>query len=366
MAEPAARHHARVGRSLAPREPAHEQSGPEAFFAAVAGTFERAVRKGPSAETRDYLIAHRLVRLRFAGGALIPIVTPALDHLRADGAGEPALTVCLWDGATTGAGMPPLPWSTLDYRPHGEIAGYSTERFRTSVNLGARQLSAIDLDRGLAFSAIADPALVPFAERGSPLLRIFHWWMERHRRQLIHAAAVGNRRGGVLLAGRGGSGKSSTALTCLGSELAYVGDDYCLLGLETEPRVYSLFNSGKVALEDRAHFPALTPAAASDGKALFFIERLRPDALLPECPVSAVVLPEVGAHARTSLRPVSALTALRELAPSTIFQLSRSGEQAFRAISRLVKQVPCYRLELGPDRSSIPAVLTGLLPRGSA
>jgi hypothetical protein len=190
--------------------------------------------------------------------------------------------------------------------------------------------------------------------------------MERHGRQAVHAAAVGTRFGGVLLAGRGGSGKSSTALTCLGSELGYVGDDYCLIGLEAEPRVYSLYSSGKVALADRAHFLGLAPESSSDDKALFFIGRLRPDALLSECPVSAVVLPEVEAHRPTRLAPVTALTALRALAPSTIFQLSRSGEQAFRAIGRLVKHVPCFRLELGPDRSSIPAVLAALLPRGPA
>ena len=36
--------------------------------------------------------------------------------------------------------------------------------------------------------------------------------------QYVHAGAVGNKNGGILLVGKGGSGKSSTALACLKSD----------------------------------------------------------------------------------------------------------------------------------------------------
>ena len=70
------------------------------------------------------------------------------------------------------------------------------------------------------------------------------------------AAAVGQAAGGVLLVGAGGSGKSTCALSCLTSDLLYAGDDYVAVELRPEPRVLSLFCSGKLEPDHAALLPA--------------------------------------------------------------------------------------------------------------
>jgi hypothetical protein len=45
------------------------------------------------------------------------------------------------------------------------------------------------------------------------------------------------------VAGKGGSGKSTTALACLDSPLVYASDHYCSLTNEPAPYVYSLYDS---------------------------------------------------------------------------------------------------------------------------
>ena len=58
--------------------------------------------------------------------------------------------------------------------------------------------------------------------------------------QLVHAAAVGSEAGAVLISGKGGLGKSTTALSCLGKGLTYVGDSHVVVQLDPFPRVHSL------------------------------------------------------------------------------------------------------------------------------
>ena len=80
---------------------------------------------------------------------------------------------------------------------------------------------------------------------------------------MVHAAAVGDESGGVLLVGRGGSGKSTTALSCLGTQVGYLADDYCLVEMVEGPRVHSLYTSGKANRGSIARLPRLRAAFAA-------------------------------------------------------------------------------------------------------
>jgi hypothetical protein len=117
--------------------------------------------------------------------------------------------------------------------------------------------------------------------------------------QLVHAAAVGNSNGGVLIGGKGGSGKSTTALTCLESKLNYIGDDYTLLGLDSgRPVVHSLYNSAKLNSDHVQRFPTLLPKVSNpdrlaDEKALLFVNEHYPAKVATQLPVRAVLLPRV-------------------------------------------------------------------------
>jgi len=78
-------------------------------------------------------------------------------------------------------------------------------------------------------------------------------------------------------------------------------------------------------------------------------------------PIKAVLIPRITGQSDTSVRPTTTGAALRALAPSTIFQLAGSGQTAFQTMSSLVKQVPCYSLELGTEMAQIPEVILSLL-----
>jgi hypothetical protein len=178
---------------------------------------------------------------------------------------------------------------------------------------------------------------------------------------------VGSVDGGVLLAGQGGAGKSTTTLACLAGGLAVAADDYTLLSLDPLPYGYSLYNTAKLrTLEDMRRFPQFLPGIANvaglDGeKPMIFLHQHWPQSVLRGFPIRAILLPQICADGATAVRRATAAAALKALAPSTLLQLPGLGQGALQAMSRLVRLVPAYTLALGPDLARIPAVVAGLL-----
>ena len=313
---------------------------------------------------RNFKIGGYFVRLSFSGEALLSL-TRALEHLAVDDHATPDLTICLWDSESTGQRMTPRPWQEDDFLARGVIQGYNTERIYTAFQHGSGAVSVLDKERNLAVFWAPD-AKLPYWEYGSPIRTILHWWLLSQGLQLVHAAAVGNSTGGVLIGGKGGSGKSTTALACLESDLSYVGDDYTLLGLDSGPVVHSLYNSAKLNSDHVQRFPELLPKVANterlvDEKALLFVHEHYPSKVATRLPVRAILLPRVTGLPETRWKRVSVAMALAALAPSTIFQLPRAGNEALKFLAAFARQLPCFSLEVGTDLSTIPPVIEELL-----
>jgi hypothetical protein len=329
-----------------------------AYFDALYDAFRSAQRAGGSVE-RSYAIGSVVVRLRFAGPALVSVMTPAIAHLAIEGGRRPELTICLFDQVSTGTVMPARPWALGDHGARGEIRGFNTRRIRTVYDAAERALRMADLDRTVAIFCARDAEAVPYYERGAPLRSILHWMMGAHGRQLVHAAAVGTPGGGALLAGRSGSGKSTAALACIGSSLRYAGDDYVLVDRSSPPHVYSLYSTAKVHSEQVERIPHLralvdNSAHLATEKALIFLAQHLPDRLAPGFPVRALLMPRITGRSQTRLVPASAAAALAALAPTTVFQLPGEGHRTFETLSLLVRQVPCHWLDVGTDLARIP------------
>lgn len=337
-------------------------------------TFAQAVRAwGRAAEAlgvveREYRIAGFSVRLRFAGGALAEPLTRALAHHEASSA-PPDLTILIADSFSTGIDLA----ERLDLRaPSAGPAGWMhrSERLRVRFQPDFDSLHALDAEQNLALFWTGDARRIRFWEKSAPLLIIFHWWMALRGRHLVHGAALGRDGGGVLLVGRGGAGKSTTALACLRSTLRYAGDDYHLVGLDPEPFALTLYNSAKIDAERLQDFEELRPFVANaedlpDEKALVFLNECKPEKLSSGFPIRAVLMPRVTHRRETSIEPASPAAALAALAPSTLFQLRDRDEASFTAMANLMRRVPCYRLNLGTDLDGIaPAMLSHIFGIG--
>ena len=350
---------------VAPSEVSGEEHSSKAveYFESVYKRFTSAQQKTGVVE-RSYIIGGYRVRLSFAGPALLSL-TRAIEHLATDDQSTPALTICLWDSESTGQRMIARPWQEDDFLARGVIQGYNTERIYTAFQHGSGAVNVLDKERNLAVFWAPDGKL-PYWEYGSPLRSILHWWLLNQGLQLVHAAAVGNGNGAVLIGGKGGSGKSTTALSCLESKLFYVGDDYTLLGSAPGPVVHSLYNSAKLNSDHVQRFPTLLPKVANpdrlaDEKALLFVREHDAAKVATQLPVRAILLPRVTGLPETRLKRVSVAAALAALAPSTIFQLPRAGNEALKFLATFARNLPCFSLEAGTDLSGIPPVIENLL-----
>lgn len=311
-----------------------------------------------------FRIGGRLVRLAFAGDAVVPWVVPAFAHLGAE-PGAPDLTVHVWDSTSTGAAEPSKPPVPDDELP-GAFYFFEDPPVRGVYQPGMEALSVVDLGAGLAWYWVRDPSVLPYWEQAAPLRQILHWYMATQGIQQVHSGAVGTPEGGVLLVGKGGSGKSTCSLTSLVSDLRYAGDDYVMVSIEPQPWIHSLFSSGKVEPHNLERVPHLRPAITNaerldDEKAVVFVDQHFPDRPIAGFPLKAVVLPRITGGPVTRAVPTSAAAALAALAPSTVFQLHTAGREAFSFMAALVRQVPAYVLELGEDASAIPEAISDLL-----
>ena len=333
------------------------------FFHESCQAFSEAGQSAGETTDRYYGLGGLTVLLRFAGHALIPIITPAFAHLTAKPVPCPDLTICLWDTASTGIRIPPLPWSEGQYLQFGLVDGHNSERFKT---IHQHALQMIDLDQNKAIYWIPDARDAPYYHSITPLRTTLHWWLNKHNLFVVHAAAVGISEGGVLVTGKGGAGKSTTALSCIDGGLDYVGDENCLISNTPEPYAHSLYSSGTLEAEDVDKFPSLASSLRNANrlhleKAVYSLFDKYPHNLPGGLPIKAVFVPRVCGKSTTSIQRRSSSQTLVALAPGSLFQLPGAGRNSFRAMADLLRAVPCYTLELGTDLSQIPIVIEDFL-----
>lgn len=352
-----------------PSQPSEADSPPivAAYFAAMRQSAELAMQYPGQIVARA--LAGNILRFHMAGEFLGTVLQTAIEHLPISNASDDDLTLYVWDETATGVTLPeaPWPWPNPDqavelalprgaedfhplYEPLNGVFGLYQESTRTAV------------------IHIKDAHQLPTPWHGAPLFRIFHWWSHSVGLVLIHAGCVGTDHGAVLLAGKGGSGKSTTSLLCLAEQLRYVSDDYCLINARPEPRAFALYNTGKLHRDHLNRFPALAkravePARDEHEKKVIFAHQHFPAQLASSLPVRAVVLPRICGGPHHRFVTISAMEALRGLAPSTLLQVSGYAGRHLQAMAQLVRNVPCYRLELGENYATIPRTIADLIDR---
>ena len=293
----------------------------------------------------------------FAGPALLPRLGAPFEHLRtADGAA--AITVRAWDSESTGVSLPeelPSTWSVY------------SQSLPAMSDAGSRRWTYFRPDPGLTvFDSPSQEATywVPaassltYGDIAGGFRAIIAWAMAERGMVFLHSAAVAWAGRGALIVGASGSGKSSTALSCLLAGIEYLGDDHCLLDLRDTPRVHSVYAAAKLHDAQLARFPELDAfvvnrdrIAPEKGVAILY-PAFR-DLLPVSRPLSAVLVPRITGREHSTIVPVSPAAALAALAPSTLLQMASADRGGLAAMGRLVRRVPCFSLELGTEPAEI-------------
>ncbi|MEO8486158.1 MAG: serine kinase [Betaproteobacteria bacterium] len=341
------------------------------YWERIGDAFDDARRRVTVVES-DFRIDGLPLRLRFAGQALAAALSPAFSHCIPDpgqAGARASLTIDLWDSASTGVPIPAPSWSRPEPALAGSLDYYHDRRLRLLFR-HKNTLWMLDRDSGRGMYWCEDPQKISGSQMASPLRQILAWWALDEERVLCHAGAVGNCDGAVLLAGKSGSGKSTTALACHAAGMSFLGDDCVIVSDRPAPRVASVYNSAKLNGDNLERFPVWqgrvhNPQRTASEKALFFLHAWAPRSLARGLPLRAILLPRITGTAETRLKPATAVESLVALAPSSIRQTCGEGHATLESLARVHALVPTFVLELGTDLTRIAEVVAGVLARNA-
>lgn len=305
----------------------------------------------------NYLIAGLRVQLCFETIGLKRQITPTFEHLQTNVTSEaPALTVSvgrIFD-------LPPWPLGPTGILISGNEASTVIREHEGRVvsvleNGGAGRWSTLDFEA------------IPCFQLAAPMRKLLNLWMARQGRYVVHSAAVAHAGHGVLIVGKGGSGKSTTSLSCAIAGMQYAGDDHCLLSGGESPFVHSLYSTAKLAVDGFKRFPTLlegvggTISGPEVDKLLCYLQRVRGTNLTAGFPLRAILLARIANEKRTRLVRATAAQGFRALAPSIALQVPNMRGDALRYFNLLVRSVPIYELQLGWELTSAPDAITEFL-----
>jgi hypothetical protein len=353
--------------------PPHRSDTPErseedqrAFFnAAMDRCLQAEGRAGPIRRKIDLAGTH--VELVFAGERLVAACMAALAHLiEPPDDGPAAVTIHVWDSSSTGVEMVAPLWTSACFTDRGDIWGMNHPRLRSAFHYYDFSLNLLDLDSRTGMFWVRSADQLPDWTLAAPFRTLFHWWLEENGGQLLHAAAIGSDQGAVLISGRGGAGKSTTALACLAGGMQYLADDYVAVRLEPEPRVYSLYCTAKLDARQLERFPHLrslvtNPTRQSDEKAVIQLVPRYAGQVQRSLALRAIATPSFGAESRTIVSAASSAAVQRATAFTTLSQLPHAGQRTHAFIDRLVHRLPGLHLALGHDTGTLPETLRGIL-----
>ncbi len=335
------------------------------FFNAMLDLYHRAESKR-GAIRYDFMLANTHVCLQFASERLAEIMAPAFAHHHRPVSANPDFTVCLWDSASSGVDMIPPPCNPKFFTNNGGVWGFNSPRYKFAYHYGEFSINVMDREAGIAVYWVRDAVTLPFWAHASPLRSLLHLWMQQNNKQLIHGAAIGNQNGAVLLAGKGGMGKSSTALSCLLLGMDYLGDDYVIIDLNSIPLIHSLYNTAKLDPQRLYHYPELQADATSHTslgyeKTVMYLHEKFAGKIKDSLPVKGILLPVVEDKTNTSVTEAEVMTVEQAIRFTTLSHLPYTGSKSMAMIAQLVSQIPHGQLRLGRDRQDVTDCITDYL-----
>jgi len=277
-----------------------------------------------------------------------------------------ALTISVLSGSQPPFALPP-PWTL----PHSDSRHIERLHLSTDGTLSAlynpdqKLWTILDHAGRRALLWIEDENLLPFWEESAPFRNIINWLLSPSNQFLVHGGVVGNEAAGCLLMGPSGSGKSTTVAACFERGLNVCGDDLALV--EDSPsgwQAWALYDA--VKLDPKGRIPmqgklAGAPFIPCGSKRLVRYSDAGPAQFVRRLPLAAVVHCVITNSERSAIKPASPAAALKALAPATVFLLRGREEKALAKISKLVRSLACFRLELGTNPAEVAGCLADWL-----
>jgi hypothetical protein len=283
----------------------------------VAATVEASLARG-ACEVRELTIAGLGIDMA-AEEAIAPFVLTPFAHLRAREPREVALRVQV---ASMRAPLEDVP-----------DTGVVLASGATVVHLHPHAAAVLDREAGTLHALLCTANGVASWQRAKPLQLPLSIFFADRNIDLLHGGLVSLRGNGVLIAGAGGSGKSTLSIAALRAGADFLGDD--CVAVDASLRGHSVFGSGSLV-------------SGEDDKSVLPLAQLYAERMAVSASIRAIVLPRITHGDSVSLQRASGRDALLALAPGSILKRAVPAAGALARMTRMARELPAYRLEMGP------------------
>lgn len=315
---------------------------------------------------RTLSLCGRQVRIAYSSEILETSLFKAFEHLETIGNNvAPTFQIFVCDRNVLNRDLSGWAQLTGFSAKENKILMYNVGDIHALYNPESRVFSLVDIASGRGWYYLPRAADIPFYEKAAPMRMLLHWWCETAGLVLVHAAAVGWDSRAVLLAGRGGTGKSTTAMLAAQSGFSFLGDDYVVLDNACGLDVISAYNSVKFRWEMLERLPLAEKLSVNDSqtdeKGFFYMHETHPESLVRRLPLKAVLLPAIERRSKTTFVRLPSTRGLLGLAASSIFQMPGSGKQTLKILADILRDTPVYQMSLGTDNAEIAQALRDFL-----
>jgi hypothetical protein len=317
-------------------------------YASARSEFELAAEDRGIVE-HDLRLGDQCVRVRCAGARLADVLLAALAHRsESQPRPPPRSTIDIWERrGLDGAGIT-FPWRETEIEPGGLVRKAAEPRFVAVHDTYADAVTLVDRPGHELLHRIADSETLPWWERAAPLRAALFWALTGGGPRLVHAGAVGDERGGVLLAGARRSGKTTVAVAAAAHGFGYLGDDSVLLYGSGGLTAGSIYNTASVLADADAEAKTVLDVASGS--------------LRDSVAVRAVIVPRIDGGP-TQLSPIEPSAALLAWAPTSALRLPYDQEEVVATLGNVVRRVPCFALRVGDDARELAAAVDEALTR---
>lgn len=237
------------------------------------------------------------------------------------------------------------------------------------IELHESLASAIDRATGRVTTIADSLPKSPATHLGRPFAHAFGWLAAQRQAYVTHGAAIGLGGCGLLFAGNGGQGKSTTALACAAAGWDFASDDLVVLARNRDGTytAHSLYATGRLHPAQAARFPSLvenwdSTLSPEDNKLTLF-PRGTAISFARSMSIEAIVLPLVSAQGQGEIAPLPRAVALRSLLTDSVQVYPWLTRERAQFYAQAVETLPCYTLRVGPDIASIPTAVARVLER---
>jgi hypothetical protein len=245
--------------------------------------------------------------------------------------------------------QPSLDWPSWWFEPFGIVRPELSGDIKLALDIHSQSLCAYDPRSREAVVWFHDIRKIFYWFAATPFRLQLSWFADAFDGEMIHAAGIEVGPSAALLVGPTGAGKSTLTLSAMCEGSRILGDDFSLLdGVSCHPiyrrtkfhdTTMDLFDHSIDAIGTVMNAGVLGEKRIVDTNDKF----LCPTGL----PIAAVFVPRIGDRAQVRSIPES--RAVHSTLGPTMMGLLGGSHRTLQRIVRLVRAVPTYEIEVGPN-----------------